>query len=335
MSLERFMHQVKPRDESCVNHVDRIQSLFEKTSTSGQQSERNLVNAINDFAPFDIKLGTEKYKIVSSKQLGGGNPEPKADISITTSTGKEIGISMKKPNFGFFENWMNENKLRLLLKSVNIEGPPQDLLVKELKDEAETMSKTATFKNAVKKEYDAMLELVPAGEVQRIKSLTKDGRKFKVNSLSIPKYNRAIITNALVDDPKNRFGATKLKSSFKVNNVYKSLKQILGENYNNFLKNVIGGSSNNKYPAEYIIVETINKGIDLNQTIKALENSTTVDDTVKKYEDDDKINIKFRLRPISITRACYSSTNQGKYKKGSEFYFDDTIGVSWTVFVSR
>ena len=230
---------------------------------------------------------------------------------------------------------MNENKLRLLLKSVNIEGPPQDLLVKELKDEAETMSKTATFKNAVKKEYDAMLELVPAGEVQRIKSLTKDGRKFKVNSLSIPKYNRAIITNALVDDPKNRFGATKLKSSFKVNNVYKSLKQILGENYNNFLKNVIGGSSNNKYPAEYIIVETINKGIDLNQTIKALENSTTVDDTVKKYEDDDKINIKFRLRPISITRACYSSTNQGKYKKGSEFYFDDTIGVSWTVFVSR
>ena len=335
MSLERFMHQVKPRDESCVNHVDRIQSLFEKTSTSGQQSERNLVNAINDFATFDIKLGTEKYKIVSSKQLGGGNPEPKADISITTSTGKEIGISMKKPNFGFFENWMNENKLRLLLKSVNIEGPPQDLLVKELKDEAETMSKTATFKNAVKKEYDAMLELVPAGEVQRIKSLTKDGRKFKVNSLSIPKYNRAIITNALVDDPKNRFGATKLKSSFKVNNVYKSLKQILGENYNNFLKNVIGGSSNNKYPAEYIIVETINKGIDLNQTIKALENSTTVDDTVKKYEDDDKINIKFRLRPISITRACYSSTNQGKYKKGSEFYFDDTIGVSWTVFVSR
>ena len=329
------MRQVKPRDESCVNHVDRIQSLFEKTSTSGQQSERNLVNAINDFAPFDIKLGTEKYKIVSSKQLGGGNPEPKADISITTSTGKEIGISMKKPNFGFFENWMNENKLRLLLKSVNIEGPPQDLLVKELKDEAETMSKTATFKNAVKKEYDAMLELVPAGEVQRIKSLTKDGRKFKVNSLSIPKYNRAIITNALVDDPKNRFGATKLKSSFKVNNVYKSLKQILGENYNNFLKNVIGGSSNNKYPAEYIIVETINKGIDLNQTIKALENSTTVDDTVKKYEDDDKINIKFRLRPISITRACYSSTNQGKYKKGSEFYFDDTIGVSWTVFVSR
>jgi len=192
-----------------------------------------------------------------------------------------------------------------------------------------------TFKNAVKGEYNAMMELIPSGEVQRIKSLTKDGRKFKVSSLSIPKYNRDIVTKALVNDPKNRFGKTKVKSSFKVNNIYKSLKEILGENYTNFLKNVIGGSSNNKYPAEYIIVETINKGIDLNQTIKALENSTTVGDTVKKYEDDDKINIKFRLRPISITRACYSSTNQGKYKKGSEFYFDDTIGVSWTVFVSR
>ena len=329
------MRQVKPRDESYVNHVDRIQSLFEKTSTSGQQSERNLVNAINDFAPFDIKLGTEKYEIVSSKQLGGGNPEPKADISITTSTGKEIGISMKKPNFGFFENWMNENKLRLLLKSVNIEGPPQDLLVKELKDEAKTLSKSLTFKNAVKGEYNAMMELIPSGEVQRIKSLTKDGRKFKVSSLSIPKYNRAIITKALVNDPKNRFGKTKVKSSFKVNNIYKSLKEILGENYTNFLKNVIGGSSANKYPAEYIIVETVNKDVDLEKIIKVLENSTTVDDTVKEYENDAKINIKFRLRPISITRACYSSTNQGKYKKGSEFYFDDTIGVSWTVFVSR
>ena len=329
------MRQVKPRDESYVNHVDRIQSLFEKTSTSGQQSERNLVNAINDFAPFDIKLGTEKYEIVSSKQLGGGNPEPKADISITTSTGKEIGISMKKPNFGFFENWMNENKLRLLLKSVNIEGPPQDLLVKELKDEAKTLSKSLTFKNAVKGEYNAMMELIPSGEVKRVKSLTKDGRKFKVSSLSIPKYNRAIITKALVNDPKNRFGKTKVKSSFKVNNIYKSLKEILGENYTNFLKNVIGGSSANKYPAEYIIVETVNKDVDLEKIIKVLENSTTVDDTVKEYENDAKINIKFRLRPISITRACYSSTNQGKYKKGSEFYFDDTIGVSWTVFVSR
>ena len=87
MSLTKYLHQVRPREESYVNHVDRIQDLFEKTSTSGQQSERNLVNAINYFAPFDIKLGTEKYEIVSSIQLGGGNPEPKADISITTSTG--------------------------------------------------------------------------------------------------------------------------------------------------------------------------------------------------------------------------------------------------------
>jgi len=335
LSLKKYIHQVKPRDESYVNHVDRIQDLFEKTSTSGQQSERNLVNAINYFAPFDIKLGTEKYEIVSSIQLGGGNPEPKADISITTSTGKEIGISMKKPNFGFFENWMNENKLRLLLKSVDIEGPPQDLLVKELKDEAKTLSKSLTFKNAVKGEYNAMMELIPSGEVKRVKSLTKAGRKFKVSSLSIPPSSRAIIAKALVNDPKNRFGETKIKSSFKVNNIYKSLKEILGRNYTNFLKNVIGGSSTNKYPAEYIIVETVNKDVDLEKIIEILENSTTVDDTVVEYENDAKINIKFRLRPISITRACYSSTNQGKYKKGSEFYFDDTIGVSWTVFVSR
>jgi hypothetical protein len=293
------------------------------------------VNAINDFAPFNIKLGTTKHKIVSSKQLGGGNPEPKADISITTSTGKEIGISMKKPNFDFFENWMNENKLRLLLKSVGIEGDPQDVLVKELKQEADDMSTSATFKGVVKKEYDALLELIPSGELAKLKSLTKDGSKFKVKTLSIPKSYRTIIVNALLDDPDNRFGSTKIKSSFKVNNIYKSLKEILGKSYPKFLKNVIGGTSDNKYPAEYIIVETINKGIDLKQTISALENSMSVDDTVKKYSNDDKINIKFRLRPISITRALYSSTNQGKYKKGDQFYSNVDVGVSWTVFVSR
>ena len=89
-------------------------------SLSGQQSERNLVNAINDNAPFDINLNNTKYTIVSSKQLGGGNPEPKADISITTSTGKNIGISMKKPNFAFFENWMNEKKVYEILDNYNL-----------------------------------------------------------------------------------------------------------------------------------------------------------------------------------------------------------------------
>ena len=335
MSLQQYVCQIKPRDESYVNHVNRIQDLFITEAVSGQQSERNLVNAINDFAPFNIKLGTTKHKIVSSKQLGGGNPEPKADISITTSRGKEIGISMKKPNFGFFENWMNENKLRLLLKSVGIEGDPQDLLVTELKDEAETLSTSDTFKNEIKKEYDALLELIPSGELAKLKSLTKDGSKFKVKTLSISKSDRTIIVNALLADPDNRFGSTKIKSSFRVNNIYKSLKEILGKNYPTFLKNVIGGTSDNKYPAEYIIVETINKGIDLKQTISALENSMSVDDTVKKYSNDDKINIKFRLRPISITRAIYSSTNQGKYKKGDQFYSNDSVGVSWTVFVSR
>ena len=34
MSLTKYLHQVKPRDESYVNHVDRIQGLF--TISEGQ-----------------------------------------------------------------------------------------------------------------------------------------------------------------------------------------------------------------------------------------------------------------------------------------------------------
>jgi len=336
MSLQKYVRQLKPRTENYTPHVDRIQSFLTE-ATSGQQSERNLVDAINDFAPFDIELGTVKYTIVSSKQLGGGNPEPKADISITTSTGKDIFISMKKPNFDFFENWMNENKLRLLLKSVGVEGDPQDLLVKELKDEAGTLSKSAIFKNEVKREYNAMLELIPSGEVKKIKSLTKDGSKFKVKTLSISASVRTLITNALIADPKKKFVPYQkgVKSKFLKPNIKKSLKEVLGSNYNIFLKNVIGGTTENKYPAEYVLVETIDKGIDVKQTISALEKMMSVDDTVKKYANDDKVNIKFRLRPTTITGATYSKTNLGKYKKGSEFYSNESVGVSWTVFVSR
>ena len=334
--LQKYVHQLRPRTENYIPPVDKIQNFLSE-AVSGQQSERNLVDAINDFAPFDIKLGTKNYKIVSSKQLGGGNPEPKADISITTSRGKEIGISMKKPNFDFFENWMNENKLRLLLKSVGVEGDPQDLLVKELKDEAETLSKSATFKNEIKREYNAMLELIPSGEVKKIKSLTKDGSKFKVKTLSISESVRTLIANALIVDPKKRFVPYRkgVKSKFLKPNIKKSLKEVLGTNYNIFLKNVIGGTTENKYPAEYVLVETIDKGIDIKKTISVLEKLMSVDDTVKKYANDVKVNIKFRLRPTTITGATYSKTNLGKYKKGSEFYSNESVGVSWTVFVSR
>ena len=303
-------------------------------SLSGQQSERNLVNAINDNAPFDINLNNTKYTIVSSKQLGGGNPEPKADISITTSTGKNIGISMKKPNFAFFENWMNEKKLRTLLSSVEIEGDEQDTLVSGLKNKASDISKSSTFKNEVKKEYDTMIGLIPSAEVDSIKSKMKTGNKFKITDLKITSADRKLISNSIITDSK--FSSKgKLASSFKIPNVYVSLKELLGKNYNNFLKNIIGGTSDNKYPAEYIIVETIKKDINLKGIISSLESSVSVDDTVTKYANDSKVNLIFRLRPITITRASYSQTNLGKYKKGSQFYADDSIGVSWTVFVTK
>ena len=307
-------------------------------AVSGQQSERNLVDAINKhaaIAPFKIKLGKTTHTIKSARQEGGGNPEPKADISIITSTGKEIGISMKKPNFAFLENWMNEKKLRLLLKSVDITGDPQDSLIKELKDVCKT--KSTDYKDTVKKEYNTMMELMPSGEVDKIEKLTKSGSKFKLKDISISESDRELIKKALLADPKKRFEDTKgnVKTTFKVENVYRTLDDVMGAKYITFLKNVIGGTKDNKKKAQYVIVETVNKGIDLKQTISALQKAKTVAKTAEDYKNSTTVNIKFRLRPTTIARASYSKTSLGKYKKGDQFYSDDTIGISWLCFVIK
>jgi len=334
--MKKFIHFIR-EDSMAARTVQQV--LYEakprEKAVSGQASERNLVNVINDNPGFKIRLGGQTHTITGARQLGGGNPEPKADIAITTSTGKDIGISMKKPNFAFFENWMDEKKLRSLLSSVNIEDVDQDKLVNELKKEAKDLTTSAVFKNEVKKEYERMMELLPPNESEKIKKTLKDGNRFKVSNLSISSAQRNIIKDVLLKDPNKNFGTSAISSRYKIPNIYKSMKELLGSNYNIFLKNIIGGSKDNPYPAEYVLVETVPPKISTEKIISILQKMKTVDDTVRDYSSDDNVNLKFRLRPMTITRAAYSSTNMGKFKKGGSFWFDDIIGVSWTVFVIK
>ena len=64
MSLTKYLHQVKPRDESYVNHVDRIQGLF-ITETVGARG---------------LAYEREVHKVVKSAKvsglLAGGRPAP-------------------------------------------------------------------------------------------------------------------------------------------------------------------------------------------------------------------------------------------------------------------
>lgn len=300
---------------------------------SGQTNERNLVNAIKKHQPFKVSLGGKTYTIVSAKQLGGGNPEPKADVALITKDRKEIGISMKKPNFGFFESWMNEEKTYKMLVSVGMEPKQAKQIVNGLKEKAAKMSESPEFKSEVLNEYNTMISLV--GKGSKIDSIARKNNKFIVENFSVPAQVKSEVVSKLLKDKQKRFGTSSISSSFKVENVYIPLNELLGRNYENFLNNVIGGGDGNPFKAEYVIVGTIKPTIKEQELISLIQSAKSIKQVVSEYSNDPNVNLKFRLRPITATRAAYSTTNAGKYRKGAEFYFDEKIGVSWTVHVAN
>lgn len=307
---------------------DRIMAI----NVSGQSSERNLVDAVNKYKNFTITLDGKTHVIKSAKQLGGGSPEPKADIALITTSGISIGISMKKPNFGFFENWMDEEKLRKLLSSVGMTKKQSDIIVKALKNKLTKIMSDSKFRLIVMAEYKAMIESSRFDD-----SLFKTGKKFRADDLNISSTERANICKVLPKRKDRMFGSSNNSptSKYKVENIYAPLQELLGSGYVSFLKTVIGGDSTNPYPAEFIIIKTISAKISKADLIDTIESAESVEQTVKKYVNDPEVNLKFRLRPITITRAAYSQTNLGKYKKGLKFYSDMSLGISWTVFVTK
>lgn len=303
---------------------------------SGQASERNLVSAVNKHQPLIVNIGGQRLKIVGARQLGGGNPEPKADIALITKEGKEIGVSMKKPNFGFFEAWMDEQKLDSLLESVNIESRQRNVIIKALKDEAEKITNSKDFKKEVLSEYNAMVEIM--GSDHPINKMAKiaGNRKFKIKEFSTTQKLTTEVKEKLLKDKQKRFGSGgQPSSSFKVTNVYAPLSKLLGTSYENFLRIVIGGSDSNPFKADYVIVETVSPNISEQKLVQILESAKTVNEVIKEYAEDENVDLQFRLRPVTITRAAYSTTNAGKFRKGASFYSDDDVGVSWTVHITK
>lgn len=309
--------------------------MSETTTISGQTSERNLVAAIKKHKP-TVVLSGKTYKIVDATQLGGGNPEPKADVRLITDNNKSIRISMKKPNFGFFESWMDEAKLRTMLLSVGMIEDEVGLIVKGLKQKAKSVTESFKFNKEVLAEYNAMMSLVPSAWA--LTEEAKNHNKFRIKDFSISDAKKTKVVAALLNDTKKRFGSVNIKSTFSIENVYVPLNQLLGSNYIAFLETVIGGGEahkRRKTDAQYVIVETVERNITSAQLKAIIEKAEPVSAVINQYSLSDDVNLKFRLRPITVTRAIYSATNAGKYRKGASFYADDKYGVSWTVHVTR
>ncbi len=289
---------------------------------SGQQSERNLVDAINlvtQGGPVSFDLGALGiHAIVGASQLGGGNPEPKADIKLVTTSGKEIGISMKKENFGFFQNRMDELKLRQMLAGAGMEKPAQDLLVAKMKDQLAKMTQEQSA--VLQEEKDTFLKIVLGAD---------PAYKFPN-----PLLEDSPATTALIQS--QHFGKNGiLKNSYKIKNVYLHLSDVLGQNYKDFLTMVCAGTSKNPFPAQAVLIADVPTGISTAQEVQQiLAKIKSIPEMVTYYANDENINLKFRLRPITRVRTTYSKSNKSHYKKGIGMYEEPSLGVSWTVFVS-
>ena len=90
-------------------------------------------------------------------------------------------------------------------------------------------------------------------------------------------------------------------------------------------------------PADAVLVASVPPNlIDLDSVVELLGKAYTIDEITDKYANDPNINIKFRMRPVTLVRTTYSKTNAGKYNKDkSKMFYDPDLGVSWSVFAVK
>lgn len=292
---------------------------------SGQDSERNLVAAIKDAifingGPLKLKIGAlGTHTIVDAEQMGGGKPEPKADVNLILDSGKTIGLSMKKENFSFLENRMDEDKFKAKLKEVGLEEVAIDIIVTDMKKKLSdiTIKQTPTIIEEKKQFLNIVMAADPSYNFPD--PLIKDGAAHRALAMSQTWGKNGM-----------------LKNPFKIKNIYLHLSDVLGDKYRNFLRLVVSGAKTNPAKADGVLIADVPHGItNVNELQGILLKTKSIDDILDYYIDDDDINIKFRLRPITKVRTTYSKSNRSHYKVGERMYDEPTLGVSWTVFAVR
>ena len=87
MSLRKYLHQVRPREESYVNHVDRIQGLLTEVSLSGKST--NGIPNVQKYVTDNPKALEIDYEIEKNK----------TDVPIFDEDGNEIGKTQQGATF--------------------------------------------------------------------------------------------------------------------------------------------------------------------------------------------------------------------------------------------
>ena len=318
-----------------MNTTDKFEDIMFENDTGALDSEVNLKDAINHHAQAKFDKDGKFIKsqgfaanipqlgevtVMGALKRGGGAKEPKADISILYKRGggkiEELGLSMKKPNFGFYQNRMSLEVFKDFLTQSGMSEGGQTTLIEHIKDVLDVVMKSTAGKQ-IKDERDAFVKFLGGKDPGDLKPLIKGESPY---------------TDILNSDEWGEVG--KFKNPYKITNVYFSLRETMEkEAFKEFIKIIIKGGKDNTFKADAVLVETIKKGIGLSELEAALSEIKDADDVVQKYVENANLDMRFRLRPMTEVRTTYSNSNRSHY--GRKFAFYPTHKVAWSVFVIK
>ena len=317
--------------------VEMVEDIM--SEATGQENEKYLVDAVKNVVaeaggPVTLRIGNlGTFEIKDAKKAGGGNPEPKADVILHTTDGNKIGISMKKENYAFSGNWLNKVTLKEMLVSEDsgFEDKEADLLIAELINDITKFSKERT--ELFQKERDDFEKAV-----QRIDPTYQFPNPIDKSSDLFKKLVDAEIVRAKGTQGKQYI------VGLPIPNFYYYLDEILeGDKYRKFASIVIGGHPKlNPNPADGVLIADVEKGItDINELQSILDKTMTIPEAVEYYDDHpEALRLKFRFRPITLTKAVISKDNMGRYNSYIKnpdrwLYADPDLGVAWWLFVTK
>ena len=317
--------------------VEMVEDMM--SEATGQENEQYLVDAVKNVVaetggPVSLRIGNlGTFEIKDAKKEGGGNPEPKADVILHTTDGKEVAISMKKENYAFSGNWLNKKTLRAMLVSPEsgFEKGEAGLLIGQLirdvrdlsiknkqifQDEKDNFAKavqqidpTYQFPNPIEKGSDLFKKLVDA------KIVRAKGERGKQYLVGVPIPNHHYYLDEILE----------------------------GDKYKKFASIVIGGHpKTNPKPADGVLIADVEKGItDIDVLQNTLDKTMTIPQAVDYYDNHpEALRLKFRFRPITLTKTVISKDNRGRYDayikdKERWLYADPKLGVAWWLFVTK
>lgn len=326
-----------PRVNESITTTDEFEDIMFENDTGALDSEVNLKDAINHYAQakFDEdgkftgsvgfaanipQLGEVEVTVMGALKRGGGAKEPKADISILYKRDggniEELGLSMKKPNFGFYQNRMSLEVFDDFLTQSGMSKEGREKLKEHINEVLDgVMTETAVAQ--IKAERDAFVKFLGGEDPGDLKPLTKGESPY---------------TDIL--NSNDWGGVGKFKNPYKITNVYFSLRQTMKkEAFKEFIKIIIKGGKDNAFKADAVLVETIKKGIGLPELKAALSKIEDADKVIQQYVDEPNLDMRFRLRPMTEVRTTYSNSNRSHYNRRFAFYPEHK--VAWSVFVIK